>query len=155
MNNFNDIRSDKNFNLENVSYQDLFEGLKEEIVNTICEYKEVEKLAGLHLNKEECSTRMKYGKDKDLYSTVLLEISVRYSGKIKGSIFHCIINPFEIEIHKIHNGKVDVLTNESLTNALKDFMSEIFVNSDYIEKREKYFKKSEVINKIENKLLFL
>lgn len=155
MDSFNDLRSDKQFNLENVSYEDLFEGLKGDIQKTICEYEEVDKLASLHLNKDECLTRMKYGKDKDLYPSILLEISARAIGKIRGSIFYCIINPFEIEIHKIHCGKVDILKNENLTYALKDFMSEKFVNSDYLEKREKYFKNAELINKTENKMLFM
>ena len=154
MKSYNDIISDKEFNLETVSYEDLFKGLKVEIEKTICKYKRVDKLAGLHLNKDECSTRMKYGKDKDLYPSVLLEISARESGKIKGSVFHCMVNPFEIEIHKIHCGKVDVLTDEELINALKDFMVEMFPNSDYLEKSEKYFKQAKIIDRVYDKLIF-
>ena len=48
MKSFNDIRSDKEFNLENVRYVDLFEGLKGDIQKTICEYEEVEKLATIY-----------------------------------------------------------------------------------------------------------
>ena len=94
-----------------------------------------------------------YGKDKDLYPLITLELEVVSEQRPKGRYYYCEINPFEISVKVNYYGEVKVIETEELTNALINLMCECFPNSDYLEKREKYFKTAEIIRKAEEKML--
>ena len=149
-----DYRTDKEFKIDSLTYQEIFESLKSGIEKTICEYEKVESLDDLIMSDTSGAISMKYGKDKDMYPSVNIEICV-YAGKyIQGKYYNVILNPFEIEIHKIYCGEVQVFNCEELTQALIDMINKKFPNSDYMEKREKYFKMAELMQRKREELLF-
>lgn len=151
---FEDYRKDKDFKIDSLSYQEIFESLKGGIEKAICEFEKVERVEDLIFPDTSGVVSMKYGKDKDMYPSINLEFCV-FAGKwINGKYYNCILNPFEIEIHKVYCGEVQVFNCEELTQALVDMMNEKFPNSDYMEKREKYFKMAELIQRKQEEMLF-
>lgn len=151
---YEDYRKDKNFKIDSLSYQEIFDSLKSGIEKTICDYAKVEKLTGLSYEDEDSVVMMKYGKDKDMYPHVIFMVSA-YSDKwIYESTYYCVLNPFEVELHKTHNGEMEIITHEELTNCLLGMMNTKFANSDYLEKREKYFKNAELMQRKREELLF-
>ncbi len=152
---FEDYRNDKNFKIDSLTYQEIFESLKDGIEKVICDFEKVPPLQGLVLREDKCSIRFAYSKDKDLYPTINLEVR-SYSSKFCSNYNVMIINPFEVDIRCIGEmtGRVHILTSEELTNSLIAMMNEKFPNSDYMEKREKYFKNAELIQRKQEELLF-
>lgn len=150
-----DYRTDKEFKIDSLTYQEIFESLKDGIEKVICEFEKVPPLQGLELREDKCSTRFEYGKDKDMYPTINLEVR-SYSSKFWSNYNVMIINPFEIDIRCIGEmtGRVHILTSENLTQALIDMINEKFPNSDYMEKREKYFKMAELMQRKREEMLF-
>ncbi len=150
---FEDYRKDKEFKIDSLSYKEIFESLKFGIKKAICDLKDIENLEKLVYTDIDSTVSMRYGKDKDMYPRVMFMVSA-YSEEMKGgSYYYCILNPFEIELHKTCDGRVNVITNDELTQALIDMINEKFPNSDYMEKREKYFKIAELIRKKQEELL--
>lgn len=151
---FEDYRKDKEFKIDSLSYQEIFESLKDGIEKTICKFEKVDSVDDLVFLDKSSVANMKYGKDKDMYPSINIEFCV-FAGKyIRGKYYNCILNPFEIEIRKIYCGEVQVITCEELTQALIDMINEKFPNSDYMEKREKYFQMAELIQRKQEELLF-
>ena len=152
--NLNNYRNDRQFQLDSLSYDEIFECLRDDIEKAIAKFEKVENIDALILPDTSGVVSMKYGKDKDMYPSVNMEVCV-YAGKyIQGKYYNIILNPFEIEIHKIYCGEVQVFTSEELNEALIDMMNEKFPNSNYMEKREKYFKMAELMQRKREELLF-
>ncbi|MBO5954744.1 MAG: hypothetical protein J6Q13_02100 [Clostridia bacterium] len=152
---FEDYRNDKNFKIDSLTYQEIFESLKDGISKAVCKFEKVESLDDLILPDTSGAISMKYGRDKDLYPSINMEFRVFAGKHIQGKYYNVILNPFEIEIHKVYCGEVKVFSCEELTNSLFDMMNEKFPNSDYKEKREKYLKNAELIQRKQEELLFL
>lgn len=151
---FEDYRKDKEFKIDSLTYQEIFESLKCGIEKAICDFKGIEKLDQLKLDGLDNHINMCYGADKDMYPRVVFMVEA-YSSKWKGPAFcYCVINPFEVELHVTPNGRIEVIECEELTQALIDMINEKFPNSDYMEKREKYFKMAELIERKREELLF-
>ena len=126
---FNKIRPDKGFNLETVSFEELFEGLKEGFALAIGKFSKCEVQAeDLKLNVDRCSIRRAYALDGNLYPKIYLDLKGEYG---------FLINPFEIQMIAVKNG-VDTLLYLELLEALYNFMCDRFPNSDYARKFEKY-----------------
>ena len=105
----------------------------------------------------DCSMRNAYAKDKDLYPllTVGLCVSFKNISPIFKRYYYCEINPFEVKLLANYYGEVEIVESEELNKALIAFMCENFPNSDYIQKREKYFEIAEKIRKTEENMLNL
>ena len=146
---FEDYRKDKNFKIDSLSYEEIFESLKHGIEKAICDYAKVEKLTGLTYEDEDSVVMMKYGKDKDMYPSVIFMVSAYSDAWLYESTYYCILNPYEVELHKACNGEMKVITCKELTQSLVEMMNTKFPNSDYKEKRKKYFKDAELIKKVD------
>ena len=151
---FEDYRKDKEFKIDSLTYPEIFEGLKGGIEKAICEFEKVDSVDELVFLDKSSVVNMKYGKDKDMYPSINIEFCVFAGKHIRGKYYNCIFNPFEIEIHKIDCGEIKVFEGEELTQALVDMIVEKFPNSDYVEKREKYFKMSELMERKYEEMLF-
>ena len=140
------IRADKDFNLETLTYQEMFDGLKFGIAKAISVFSKREvKVEDLELDLQRCVTKKSYGGDMNLYPKIYLSLKGNYS---------VLLTPFEIELIKTENG-IKSLTCDDLNIALTEFMLESFPNCDYIEFSEKYQKNAQIIKKQREKHLFL
>ena len=146
MKNLLDLRKDKNFNLEETTYQELFIGLKEGIVKAIAEYekKEIEEKT-ICLDQKRCWEKFAYGEDGEMYPKILLDLKGNYS---------ILLNPFKIEM-LVYDYSVKTIKSEALDDALVKFMTSRFVGSDYLQYREKYLKGAEVIKRISDEMIII
>ncbi len=139
-------REDELFNLQKISYRDLFLGLKVGIVEAISDYENREfDESRIDVNEERCSTRMAYGEDGNLYPKIILDLNQRYS---------VLVTPFKIEMLVI-DFNIKTFQNDKLTQALIKFMNSYFPNSDYEEKRQKYENNLKIMKKCSENMLFL
>lgn len=150
---YEDYRNDKNFKIDSLSYREIFLGLKSCLEKEISKLEKVNSLYELTYIEVGSTIRGSYGKDKDLYPLITLELKAVSEQRPKGRYYYCEINPFEINVKVNHYGEVKVIETEELTNALINLMCEKFSNSNYIEKREKYFKDAEIVKKTEENML--
>ena len=138
-----DFRKDKNFNLNNVTFMQMFENIKDKLAVAISEHKNANIESGqILINENNCFRRSAFGADKDLYTKVKLDVYVK-----RVDSFMIIFNPFEIYLAE-YDGSENCYRSKSLNNALVDMMLKLFPNSDYLVKREKYFKDSEIIKNV-------
>ena len=143
---FEEIRADKDFNLETLSYQEIFEGLKFGIANSISERtREDVDPESLELIVDRCHTRQAYGEDGNLYPKIYLHIKGFYS---------VLLNPFEIEIIETKY-KVRDFSNYPLKEALYNFMCEKFPECKYEIVYEKYLINSNRIRRERENSLFI
>ena len=141
-----DLRKDKDFNLEEVSYQELFNGLKKGIVQAIAEYENADvDEKTIKLNERRCSGKFAYGEDGDMYPKILLDLTGNYS---------VLLNPFEIKM-LVYDYSVKTIKSETLDDALVEFMCSRFPESDYIETREKYFHGAEIMKRIRDDMIII
>ena len=150
---YEDYRNDKNFKIDSLTYKEIFLNLKPALENVIANFEKLEKLEDLTCVEIGSTIRYAYGKDKDLYPLITLELKSSSQNWLIGKYYYCEINPFEINVKVNHYGEVKVVDTVELTKALIDLMCEQFPNSDYLEKREKYFKNAEIIRKTEANML--
>ena len=147
---FNEARSDRAFNLDAVAYEEMFEGLKENLALALSEFEKVEiKAEDLILGLRNCFKRSSFGEDKNLYTKIKLDIHAK-----KIDNYMIIFNPFEIYMTK-YDGSEERFTSSALDKALTNFMVERFPDSKYLEKREKYFKDGELIKKVDEILTII
>lgn len=140
------VRADKDFNLETLSYEEIFDGLKFGIARAISEFSKTTILAeDLKLNIDGCLTKKSYGGDLNLYPKIYLNLEGDYS---------VLLTPFQIELMKVGNG-IKSLSCDELTISLLDFMQDKFPDCDYIKIYENYQKNAEIIKKQREKHLFL
>ena len=144
----------KNFKIDSLTYQEIFESLKDDIGKAIRKYDHTKGFPkGLRLVECGCQTVFAYGKDKDVYPKITLEVSRLSDVGYGREYYYFIFNPFEIMMVVDRNGVENYISKE-LTQALVDMMNEKFPNSDYMEKREKYFKLAALIQRKQEELLF-
>ena len=85
-----DLRKDKNFNLNSVTYLQMFESVKDNLAIVISEYKNVKIESNqILLNEDNCFSCSSFGADHDLYTKVKLDIFVKNLDS-----FMIIFNPF-------------------------------------------------------------
>ena len=144
---------DDDFDLRTVSDEDLFNAIKNDIINVIKTFKGYENTTSelVKLNTKYTTRRDAFGKDNDLYHHIVLSITV--NAYLTYDSFNLFINPFEI---KIAPDKYDpqIVEDENLTTSFLKFMIKKFPKSNYIEKRKEYFKKTKTFHKVEDDLLF-
>lgn len=152
---FKDYRKDKEFKIDSLSYQEIFESLKDGIEKSIRKYDHAKGLPkSLRLEERGCQTIFAYGKDKDVYPKITIEVSRLSDVGFGREHYYFVFNPFEIVMVVERNGVENYISKE-LTQTLIDIMNEKFPNSDYMEKREKYFKMAELMQRKREEMLFL
>ena len=153
MKSYDKYRNDKDFKLDSLSYMEIFSALRTDLEIAIANFEKTE-VVKVDLILHRCSTRSRYGKDKNLYPYIMLEVEALFkNGKIvKDYSFG--LNPFEVEMLVNVCGRIKLVRNEALTFALVCFMDNKFLNCDYKEKQKKYLKNSEIACKTEERLLF-
>lgn len=143
---FEEIRVDKDFNLETLSYQEIFNGIKIGVALAISKFsKEDAKAEGLRLNLNRCHTRKAYAEDLNLYPKIYLDLKGDYS---------ILLTPFEIELIETKH-KIRTVSCVELRECFYNFMCEQFPNCDYEKIYENYFKNAEKFRKQREKHLFL
>ena len=134
---FEDYRTDRNFKLDSLSFEEIYEEIKpyvEEVIKNL--EKENFKNSMVDLNLNRCSFRMAYGKDKDLYPRIQLDLKSNYI---------IVLTTFEIKMLVVGR-EIKEIRCEELDNALIKLMNEKFPNTDYLIKREKYFENAEIVS---------
>lgn len=132
-------RNDAEFNLDNLSNKEIFDGLKESMFECL---KQVEHLEEITLEdiefKEDSFRNQVMGADGYLYPKIC--ICTRTMPK-KNWIFATnadfIVTPFSVQMLLLNNG-IKVVESKNLDQALVEFMTNKFPDSNYIAKRQKY-----------------
>ena len=135
MYNLDDYRTDKDFKLDSLSYEEMFDYFKD-VVDEMRKKFHVKgfKFWPVELKKDKCSCKMAYGADKNLYPKV----------RIAMDSCDLILTPFEAKLLVVDEGVRTIMSPE-LNDALLNMMNEKFPESDYKEKSEKYFKDAELM----------
>lgn len=143
---------DSEFNLRNIDENDIFNILKKDIVNTIKTFDGYENASysSVKLNPQYTIRENAFGKDKNLYHRIIMDIGVK--SYLTYDNFNLFIEPFEIKIAPSKYGE-QPRENANLTQSFLDFMVKQFPDSEYIKKREEYFDKGNICQKIEDDLL--
>ena len=144
---------DADFDLRTVSDEILFNAIKNHVINVIRTFKGCENITSefIKLKPQNTIRRDSFGKDKNLYHHIILDIDVK--SYLTYDSFNLFINPFEI---KIAPCKYDpqIIEDENLTNAFINFMLIRFPKANYIKKRDEYFKNARIFQRVEDDLLF-
>lgn len=139
-----DYRYDKNFNLEEVSFIELFEGLKSGIAAAVSAYEKKDICEEtIRLDVGGCIRALTYGEDGQLYPKLVLSLEGSYS---------VMLTPFKIQMI-VYDYSLKNFRSPELTNSLVDFMCSRFPESDYLEKREEYKIKSKLANSVYDKMI--
>ena len=148
-------RNDKQFNLDNVTNAKLFAGLKQGIVSTIQKVKGYEEVTSENIKLDErFSNRAEaFGGDKNLYPKIALSIEIAKYTSLYPAQFTLMVTPFDIKMLVAKN-QIELIGNETLDKSLDKFMAITFPNSNYIDKKEEYKRKTALFNKIYNNLVF-
>ena len=153
MKNFEDYRNDRGFNLESLSFEQIFAGLKSDLKKIISDMEEKE-IFKLELSERNCSTRSKYGKDGFLYPIMILSFDAFTKSGFLKKDYYLEIAPSEIDMLVNNGGRITKFINAELDEMLMNFMQKQFNNSGYIEKRKKYVKDSNVLEKKYDEMLY-
>ena len=144
---------DEDFSLRKVSDEELFNAVKDEAVRVIKGFRGYENIGSedVELNPEYTTRRDAYGRDKNFYHHMTLDVSVKIYNSYDSFILF--FSPFEV---KVFPRKYDpeVVEDEELTKYFTKFMAERFPESSYLEKRERYFENARIIQKVEEETLF-
>ena len=132
---YEDYRNDKDFKLESLSYEEIFNCFKG-VVNKIKKehHDGAFKFCPVELRKDRCEFVMAYGADKDLYPKLNIDM---YN-------YILVLTTFEVKLLEIENG-VNEIKSEELDCVLTKMMCEKFPQTNYLEKREEYFANAEII----------
>lgn len=145
---FNKERNEEYFSLDNVTYEEMFEVMKEDLALALTEYEKVQINAeDLMLGLSNCFRKTAFGEDGMLYPKIKLDV---YAKKINSWMI--IFNPFTIYLAEYDSSERRYFSN-ALDKTLISFMTGRFPNSSYLEKREKYFKNAEIMKKVDKFLL--
>lgn len=140
--------NNKTFELNRVAYSEMFELMKENLVTALSEYVGEEILARkINIEERNCFTRSAFGSDGDLYQKVKLDI---YVGNVYAWML--IFNPYEISLVEYDGSEKEYRSN-ALDNCLIDMMIKLFPDSNYLVKREKYFKDAKINKKVSDMLM--
>ena len=143
---FEQIRPDKDFNLETLTYQEIFDGIKCDIARAISRVSKRETYGqDLKLNIQRCRTKFAYAEDMNLYPKIYLDLVGNYS---------VVLTPFNIELMEVKQS-VRMYECQELSRGFYDFMCEKFPNCGYEKIYEKYLINVEKVKKQHEKHLFL
>lgn len=148
-------RNDKDFNLDNITDEQLFSGIKQGILECMKKVNGLEDITidDIKLNKEHSNRREFMANDSNLYPKILLSTTTmpKYNWK-KYMCADFLITPFTIQM-LLHKNGLETLEPEELEKAFVDFMCETFPESNYLEKREEYFNNVDRQRKFYNKMI--
>ncbi len=132
---FDEYRTDKEFKIDSLSYEEIFDRFKDVVDETRKKFHSgAFRFWPVELRKDKCGCRMAYGLDKNLYPEIKLDMGGCY----------LLIMPYEAKLLIIEN-KVRQIISPDINEVLYNLMCEKFPDSDYVEKREKYFKDVELM----------
>lgn len=144
---------DAEFDLRKVEDEEIFGAVKDDVVNVIRSFKGRENIESkdVRLNTKYTNRREVLSGDSNMYPNIILNVEAKSYLNYDG--FNLFINPFSI---KIAEDKYDpkMIEDENLTKSFIKFMLLRFPNSDYSEKREEYFRKVELMQKMREQMLF-
>jgi len=148
-------RNDESFNLDKVSNEELFEGLKSDVVNAIKEITRFENLtdSNIKLCPENCFRTHASAEDGNLYPKISLATTIKIPNELGVINLIFVISPFDIKLLLCDFG-LKVIVSKKLDDVVSDFIKTKFPNSDYDEKKQKYLKLVEISNKIYNNMIF-
>ena len=143
---FEETRPDKDFNLETLTYQEIFEGIKFGVATAIRKFsKDDISVEDLRLKEERCYTKKAYAEDMNLYPKIYLDLFGQYS---------VLITPFNVEL-LIVSSQIKTYSCEELGECFYKFMCDKFPSANYEKIYEKYLISVEKIKKQHEKHLFL
>jgi len=148
-------RNDEKFNLDNVSNEELFEGLKGGVVSFLQEYpglQDIEDKDVSFVNKRSFR-RTTYGGDGNVYPTISLATDIKSNNVIGSPTI--LLTPFQIKLLvPILFSSLESFESEHLTNALTKFMTTTFPDSDYESKKQEYFETVRKMNEFYDNMVF-
>lgn len=142
---FNIKRNDEKFNLDTVTNEEIFNGLKPAIVSTLKTQKKFSGAQNIYVFLEYLHSFREntYGEDWTLYPKISLASKVIITGEYQPADVQVLVNPFDVEL-LICDGKITSVKSEELSNALENFITTRFPDSDYQEKKAEYQKMAEI-----------
>lgn len=142
---YNFQRNDEKFNLDNVTNEEIFNGLKPAIVTTLKTQKKFSGAQSIFVFLEDLHSYREnsYGEDWNLYPKISLGSKVIITGEYQPVDVQVLVKPFDVEL-LICDGKITSVKSEELSNALTRFITTKFPNSDYQEKKAEYQKMAEI-----------
>ena len=134
-------KRDEKFDMECLTCDELFEGLKFGMLKAINNYKIFEgtTIEGISLMEESKKRRAK-GKDGELYPEFDLYVKIENGKLTKPANVLFNVDPFEVTLMVAHFGCITTSHPEELTKALIEFMIKKFPDGKYEKERKKYFK---------------
>lgn len=149
-------RNDEKFNLDTVSNEELFEGLKGGIVSTVKEvfpFRDINESNLSFVNKRS-SRRSSLGADGNLYPTICLATYVTGNKKYLSADATVILTPFEVKMAFADESGLQTLESDELTEALTTFMNTTFPDGDYENKLHEYQENEKRANKFYDDMVF-
>lgn len=148
-------RNDAEFNLDTVSNKEIFDGLKGSMFECL---QAVEHLEDITLDdiefKEDSFRNQVMGADGFLYPKIC--ICTRTMPKknwIYATNADFIVTPFSVQMLLLKNG-IKVVEAKKLDEALVEFMTKRFPNSNYLAKREKYLRDCDLRRRMYDQSVF-
>ena len=150
---FNVKYPDADFDLMQVSDEELFYALRGEMFNIIknLQVSEDIEIDDMLLDKDNATRRKAYGKDYNIYPLIVLPIRVK--GYLEWKEYDLILNSFEVCLME-HKMNANIVSSKNLTRVFHEFMASRFPDSSYFEKRNNYFRTVQAIRKIEDGEVF-
>ena len=148
-------RNDEKFNLDTVSNEQLFEGLKGGVVNFLKEYPGLEDIEDKDVKfvNKRSFRRTSYGGDGNIYPTISLATEIKPNNVISSPTV--VLTPFQIKILvPILFSNLEAFESDHLTNALTNFITTTFPDSDYKNKKQEYFENTERMKKFHDNMVF-
>ena len=151
-------RNDEQFNLDNISNQDIFEGIKEGITHTAKTLKNFESSKNINIEFEEenCSRKQAYGADGNIYPNIHLAATLS-DPNVNFSYVNAIVvvTPFGGKMIVYgSNASLQTLETDALKNSVHSFMQSTFPDSDYNKKLQDYQKISQIKTRIYDEMVF-
>lgn len=148
-------RKDENFNLDTVSNEELYEGLKEGFAASIRTLKGFEEIDSSNISLEDHNTYRKesFGADGNLYPLISLNTKARIPGQAWPTTFQFLMNPFDIKM-LIFTAGITSVQPEVLQEAFVTFMTNRFPEGNYEEKRAEYKEMEAVRKRVYDRMVF-
>ena len=148
-------RNDEKFNLDNVTDEELFVGLKGGIAKSLRNFKGFEDIPedNLRLNKELSFRTTQYGKDGNLYPKITLGTTAKIPTERFPVTFQLLIMPFDIKM-LINTSSLVTVEPEELSNAFNEYILNRFPENDYAEKKQKYNEMAAIRERVYNRMVF-
>lgn len=151
-------RNDADFNLDNISNQQLFDGLKSGMETCARELKSFSDAKNIDIEFEDkhSSRKQAYGEDGNIYPNIQLSTTISNPDKIYSYVNATfVITPFDGKMIIYGEGiKMQTLTPDALQTSLHNFMQTTFPEGNYTEKLKKYQSASQIKKKIYDEMVF-